>query len=374
MASPPPFEDLFAAGRNEALARPTRLTPEVMDLPGSDVNILLATGAAQAQEIGAYAQGELNACRLRTAGSVSEEALEQYGASELGGETRRGSLSAIVPLTFQRLAGAGTTIPARSLMATKGGVTFELLLDLVFAAGQAGPLEVDAFATTAGPGGNVPAHTITEILTGGTDLTLTVTNREPAAGGRPEQTIEEYQAQLQTAFVRAAKGTLAAIEAAAANVDGVVSARAYEVLSGTAQTGRVVAQILGAGRSTNSALVRRVRLALDDVRAAGIPVAVQGLNGLSVTVRAQGLVISAGYSAPSVLGEAARAVVSTVNNTDAGAKLYRASITAALAGIEGLEVPDGSLLTPAEDVQPEGDEFVETSLDLVVLLTTDPAP
>lgn len=379
MATTPTYSDLFAAAKREALSRPTRLQPEIFDTAGSDVEVALAAGVAMAEESAAYAQGEINASRLRTAASVSDDALEQYGASELGGETRRGALAAIVMLEWSRQAGAATVIPANTLVGTVGGVTFFTVAPLAFEAAQTGPLLMAALASTAGPGGNVAADTITEVLATLADDTFTVNNPEPASGGTPEQTIDDYQAQLQTAYQRARRGTLIAIQEAAALVDGVASARAYEVLDGDAQTGRVVLQILGHGGTTNLALANRVRDAMATVRCAGVPVIVQAMNPRMVSIRAVGLVVKSGYDAPTVLGQAADRIVAFVTDLSSsslsyqvGAELYRAQLIGILASTEGLLVPKNALVLPADDVTPGPGEYLSTTRELVYL-TQNPA-
>jgi uncharacterized phage protein gp47/JayE len=379
MATQPTFSDLFGAGKREALSQPTRLTPEIFEVDGSDVQIALSAGVAMAEETAAYAQGEINSTRLRTAASVSDDALEQYGASELG-ETRRGALAAVVPISFTRASGGPTVVPVGTLVGTAGGVTFATVSLLSFASGQVGPLTVAALASTAGPGGNVPANTITELLSTLADPTIEVNNAEPASGGAPIQSIDDYQALLQTAYTRARRGTLPAIQEAANAVERVASARAYELLDGDAQTGRVVLQILGHGGTTNSSLAAQVRTAMDTVRCAGVPVIVQPLNPRSVAIRAYGLIVKAGYDPASVLGLAADAIVSFVTELSSsalsyqvGATLYRAQLIGLLAATEGLQVPEGSLLTPAIDTAPGSGEYLSTSRDLV-FLTTAPAP
>lgn len=369
----PTFEDLFEAAKREAITRPTRLTPEIFETEGSDVNIAMAAGAAMAESVAAYAQGEINSVRLSTAPSVSDEALDRYGASELG-ETRSGALSAIVPCVFVREPSLTSTAVSRgTLVATGGGVTFLTTADLLFQAGQIGPLTVPGLATTAGPGGNVGANTITRILSPVDDPTMTVSNPEPAAGGRDGQTTEEFAAQLGTAYQRARKATVVAIEEDAAIVDGVASARSYELLDGDAQTGRVVVQILGNGGTSNSALAARVRSALRSTRAAGVPVIVIAMSPLLVTIRAYGLLVDPSFDEAEVLGQAARSIVAFVDALQVGAKLYRAQILSVLASTPGLSVPDGALATPATDIVPGDGEYVATRSSLV-LVTKDAAP
>ena len=366
MATQPTFSDLFEAGKQEALARPTRLTPEVFDLEGSDVNIAMAAGAAMAEETAAFAQGEINATRLRTAASVSEDALEQWGASEVS-TFRRGALSAIVPLTFTRDAGGPTVIPAGTLGGTKGGVTFSTVAAINVLAGEVGPFTVAALASTAGPGGNVGPATITEILSQLADPTWTLNNDEPASGGVGVESIEDYQARCQSAYQRARKGTLGAIEAEAAIVEGVASARAFEILDGDAASGRVVLQILGHGGTTNSALAARVRAAMDAVRAAGVPVIVQALNPRTVPVRAAGLIVVSGYDPATVIGQAADAITAFLGSFQAGATLYRSDLIGIMRDTEGLKVPDGALLKPSGDVEPGVSEYLTTERALVQL-------
>ena len=372
MATAPTFTDLFAAARVETLSRPTRITPEAIDTDGTDVQIAIAAGAAIGEETAAYLQGELNAGRLATAAAVSDDALEQLGASEYG-ETRDGAQSAIVTVEFRRAVGGATTIPAGTSVGTDGGITFATVLTVGFGANEVGPIEAAAIATTAGPGGNVKRGSIKNILSTLADDTIEVSQPEDAAGGIGVESLADYQARLQTRYQRAPRGTLVAIQSAAAANPRVASARAYELLDGDAQTGRVVLQILGHGRATNSSLGAEVRRQMDATRAAGVPVVTIELNPRLVQVRAFGLRVAAGLSPAAVLDTAAAAVVAYVQQVQVGATLTLAEILGVLAGIDGLQVPAGSLATPTADVVPGPGEFVDARRELV-FLTTAPAP
>lgn len=374
MATVPTFEDLVEAGQREALSTPTRLTPEIIAASGSDVNIAFASQASMAEKVAAYAQGEINATRLRTAGSVSDGALEQFGASEFGGEVRRGAEAAIVPITFTRdPGGSSITIAAGFLVATSGGVTFETIADLSFDAGAVGPRVVTALATTSGEGGNVAAGTITLALAGLPDLTLVLTNAEPASGGQPEQSIDDYQAQLESVFVRARRGTLGAIEAAAATTPGVASARAFENLdSDGKEVGRVTVQILGGGGTTNSSLAERVFARVREFRCAGVPVSIEALNPRTVRIVASGLLVDADLVADQVLDEGARSLVALVRDLQVGSVLRLAAISGLLESTPGLGVPNGSITEPTDDVAPAAGEFLVTTLDDVLLSAVEP--
>lgn len=370
MATVPTFEDLTEAGVREALSLDTRLTREIIDTPASDVNVAFASQASMGEKVGAYAQGEVNASRLRTASSVSEAALEQFGASEFGGEIRRGPEAAIGPLVWTRdPGGAAVTILEGTLVSTGGGVTFETIVDLSFKAGEVGPIEVVGLATTAGEGGNVAKGSLTRPLSPLPDPTLVVTNDEPATGGQVEQSIEDYEAQLQSVFLRARRGTLGAIEAAAATTPGVESARAFEILdsNGTPQ-GRVVVQILGGGGTTNRALSQRVFERVREFRCLGVPVSIQALNPRAITIVAEGLVVAEGLSSAEVLQQGARGLVALVADLQVGATLELAEILGVLAReTPGLSVPKGSLIEPTDDVAPADGEFITLTLDAVTL-------
>lgn len=367
MATAPAFDDLFDAAEREALARPTRLTPDIIRVQGSDVNIAIAAGAAMSEEVAQYAQGEINETRLRTAGSVSDEALEQYITSELGGETRNGALAAIVPLEWSRSPGAGTTVPAGTIVGTDGGVTFETVTAVAFSNTEIGPLTTTGVATTTGPGGNVIKGAITRVLSSLDDLTLTVFNPEPASGGQVAELIEDFQARGQTAYQRAGRGILSAIEATAAATQGVISARAFELLNGNAQTGRVVVQVLGAGGTSNAALSARVLTNLRSSRCAGVPVIVQALSPVSIEITAVGLRIDDQFDAGSVLEAAREAVVAFIDGLQVGGELFKSDIIGTLRDIEGLRVPDGAVSSPVSDVTPQDGTYLTTTTDLVSL-------
>lgn len=79
-------------------------------------------------------------------------------------------------------------VPAGTTVSTAGGVTFVTTQDLTVprAAFETGPTtrDVGIKATAAGPGGNVPSGSITQVSPQLAALLLTVTNPEPTSGGR----------------------------------------------------------------------------------------------------------------------------------------------------------------------------------------------
>jgi hypothetical protein len=366
----PTFNDLRDIGVQQALAEPSprALRREALESRTTDAGIFVSVGAAQAEEVGLFAQRANNANRLATAASVSTDALEQWAASEYG-VTRQGETSAIVDGSFVRdPAGAGITIPVGSLVGTDDGVIFRTTRDVVMPANVTLSETVEVVAVVAGRGGNVTAGTITRLLSVPQgpipDSTLRFRHGEDAAGGDREQTVEEFEAQLQRFFVEAVRGTLSAIQFAAETTPGVVSARATEI----EDEGRVVVHINGPNDQANSALARRVLERLQEYRPAGVGVSVLADQVRTIEIRIEGLEFDADVSANAVLDAAQTAIVEAVSALGPGEPLKISVLTATLVGVDGLQVPSTTTYIPAEDVVPsEQGETLRTRKDLVVL-------
>lgn len=366
MADVPTQDDLFLAGRREALLSPTRFEKAIIDTEGSDVHVVLRSSAAMGEEVARYIQTVLNDLSLATARG---EALDRWVFDRYQ-LRRREATAAVVTLRLERSdVTSGFTVPAGSKFGTTTGEVFVTQVDVPFPAGEAGPLFVVAAAERTGRSGNVVAGSITQVVTPQEDPTLTVTNDESASGGTERETDDELRARAREFFVTARRGTLRAIEFGGTSTPGVAQATAVEVFQ--AETGlpgyRVTLHVADAEGQANGALADAVERNLDEFRALGVPVLVTPAVPQYVNIEATGLQFEAGANTQDVLQQAANAVLALVNGLAPSATLRRSDLLATLANIPQLIVPDGALVEPSGDLVPSTGTVLRTTRDRIVL-------
>ncbi len=366
MADAPSQRDLFLAGREEAILLPTRFDRAIIDTVGSDVNTILQVAAAMGEEVVRYLQVGLNDSALSTARG---EALNRwiFDRYQL---VRQQATNARVTLQLSRTnTSPGVTIPRGSTFGTETGERYLTSLDVAFADGAVGPLEVFATAEETGVAGNVEARTITQVVSPLPDPTVSVTNPEPAAGGGPEESDDAFRERARQFFVTARRATREAIEFGATSVPGVAQALATENLEPT--TGlpgyRVLLNIADSAGQANTALADEVERAEDDFRALGVPVLVVPAIPQYIEVIANGLAFTAGANTNEVLQEATNRVLAAVNGIPPGETLRRSDVIRALTETPQLIVPDGSLVEPAGDIIPITGTVIRTTRDRVQL-------
>lgn len=364
MADAPSAQDLFLVGRAEAVTGPTRFDQAIIDVDGSDVNVVFRVAASMGEEVARYLQLALNELTLANARGTALDRLV-FDRYQL---TRKRSNTAVVTVELQRAGAVGFTMQAGSLVGTDTGQIFSTISDVAFAANVLGPLSVQATATAAGRGGNVLAGTIIRVLSAQADGTLSVTNPAAAAGGTDDETDDQLRDRARQFFLTARRGTKSAIEFGALEVAGVVQAQAIEVLSPTGiPVYRVQLYIADPEGQANTALASAVRLALEEFRAFGVPVQVVPAVPQYVNVTATGLQFAAGSNTTAVLDLAAASVLAAVNSTLPGETLTRARILAALSSVDGLIVPAEALTEPVGDLVPATGTVIRTTRDRITL-------
>lgn len=365
MADAPSARDLFQAGKREALLGPTRFDPAVIDLDGSDINVILRVAASMGEEVTRYVVAKLTALAVGTARGDDLDRL----VYDLYGMLRQEASPAVATLSLGRAGTVGFTVPAESTFATEDGETFRTLVDVVFPPNSLGPFLVPSVNVKTGPSGNVPAGAIHRVLRPQSDPTLTCTNPEPAAGGGEAEDDDALRDRARQFFVTARRGTQAAIEFGAREVPGVQEATAIELVSPDNQLPgyRVALHVADANGQANSALAELVRVNLQGYRALGVPCLVVAAIPQYIDVKATGLAFEAGRNTGQVLQQARQAVLGVVNGTAPGLPLRRNDIIAALGGVAGLIVPGDALVEPAGDVVPSAGTIIRTTPERVVL-------
>lgn len=343
---------LFAVGRRYVRTTPnTRVNPNLVDVAGSDVNLLVGSASL----MGEAAVAAFAAClRGLFAETARGDQLDRL-AGDRTGLTRKPESFATVDLLLTRptaLAGGGT-VSAGFRVQTPDGTAFSLDVDVVF-----GALDLQqparATALVAGPGSNVPAGAITSFLDAPFDGTIVPSNAGPAAGGSDEETDAQFRGRYIGFFKALRRGTLGAIEFGALQVPGVAVATAIEVVNpGNALPAGAVTLVVGDqdGNATDSMLTA-VRDELVQWRAAGIPVFVFGGLVVREPVIWRGLAYQTGVDTVQAQDDVRSVTVAITQFIKAGDPLRRSDLFAAARTVPGVIIPDSALAAPVGDVFP----------------------
>lgn len=353
MADLPSRQDLFAVGRRTVRTTSgLRINPRVIDVQGSDLNLVIGASSVMGEEVVARLAGCIRGLFVETA---REDALDRV-AFDRYGLTRFPATPATVDISLSRptAAGGAGTYPAGSRIRTETGTEFAIDNDIVFGASDL-TKEGTASALVAGPGGNVVAGAINAFVDQPFDTTLTVVNPTGAAGGINEESDALFRGRIRDFFPTVRRGTLGAIEFGARQVPGIAVATAFEVqdiVNGSfipaAGVQLIVADAQG---GISSVLLQNVIDTLIDFRAAGIPVFVTGGTIINQAVTWD-IDFDAGVDTVSV-SESIRAVtVATAQFLNPGETLFRSSLIASARQVPGAIVRDTSLVVPVGDVVP----------------------
>lgn len=369
MADIPTAADIFDAARREVLVAPTRFNPEIVDVEGSDVNVILGSAAGIGEEVARFVQASADEVNLRTAQSRGGEVLDRfiYDRYQL---VRFEASPSVTTLTLSRTdTSDAETVEAGSVFGTSDGQTFATITDVPFGVGSAGPFDVFAEAEATGPDGNVAVDTINEVISTFRNKSFVVTNAEPAAGGQDDETDDELATRARNFFINARRATQPALVTGALNTPGVAQATAIELLDpkNGAPVFRVQLIISDRDGQANQALVARVRERLRDFRALGTPVQVIAGNPQFITITVENVTFVAGTNTTTVIDQARNAIVQAVNSLAPNETLEQATIFAALKSTVGVLVADDSITEPAGDLIPSSGSVIRTETSRVTI-------
>jgi hypothetical protein len=359
VADLPARTDLFAAGRRSIVTTTgTRINPAVIDIPGSDLNILLGAMSLMGEEVVSRLAFCLRGLFVETAreDQLDRVAFDRYGL------TRFSAVPATVTLSISRPAGPAPagTIPAGLRVRTPDGTEFATDVDQAWLLGQLGPQEVTATALVAGPDGNVASGVITQFADPPFDSTFVVNNPDPAAGGMESESDAQFRSRIRDFFPTIRRGTLGAIEFGARQVPGVAVATAIEVnnppescsCSGDPLPACAVQLIIADVNGNASAtMMQQVREELLEYRAAGIPV--QVIAGIVDNELVEWDIDTlSNFDSAQVVEEVRAVTVAVAQFLAPGATLFRSTLIAAARTVPGAIVRDDSLVVPATDIVP----------------------
>ena len=364
----PSRSDLFQIGRAAIAATPNiRINPSVVDVPGSDANLVVGTCAVMGEEVSA--RGAM-ALRGAFAELARKDALDRVLYDRYG-RLRFSAQPATVDLVLSRPAGpsASGIIPAGSVVQTADGTQFALDVDASFGVGTP-TITTTATALVNGAGGNVVANSITSWATAPFDPAIVPSNPAAAAGGVDAENDVQFLGRARGFFPTLARGTLGAIEFGARQVPGVAVATAIEIENPVSGYPAAVVQLTVGDSQGNASsdLIKAVANALLAYRAAGIFVSVIG--GIVAYQNVQwSLAFSAGTNEALAMNRVSAVCVAVAQFLAPGATLYKSALLSAAASVPGVIVSDSSLVIPSGDIVPTSAQQMVRILSTQVTFT-----
>lgn len=372
MADFPTRAQLFEVFANELLTRAesqpvgSRITPEEVWTPGSDINLIGAGASAMGEEI---VRAAARATSDLTLDGAQGQALDRLVADRYSPYlARKTAAPAYVTETFTRpTAAAGViTIALGSILQTSTGVRFKALAAVAFGVGDVGPHSCTLEAVEAGTTGNVATNTINRFQVPPADPTIVATNGEPAAGGVFTESDEALRSRARLFYGQARRGVLGAIEFGALTVPGVEKATAEEVLSEPLgiPNGFLRLYIADANGQSNAVLNAAVLAALLEYRGGGCIVDVYGATPIYQSIQLH-LAFLAGTDTLAALNLVKQTIVARVQQLAPSATLELSLISEALRSVDGVIVGDDAVTLPVGDVVPTPGQMIRTRLDLI---------
>lgn len=380
MADFPSFKDYFRIGRDEILSRNSKLTQEAIDREGADANVVVAAGAAMADEV----SGQLLAAQTglfmdSSKGRRLDRLIwDRYQLLRKPAAPARGSFdfttTAANPMPF--------TIPSGTKVVTEDGRQYVTDVAVVFPFGSVGPIPASMRSQNAGASQQAKANSITNLASQITDAPsdLVVTNPLATVGAADEEIDSEYITRARNFFPNARRGTIGAIQNRALDVPGVQTATAFEYLDEFGRPAKVVQLVISdpfsaslvaasptpaAYQAQSQVLANVVFDALSDWRAAGInvlvTVAIVQMLGVQL-----GLAFKPGFDPSEVSARARAAVANYINSLSPGESFLYDQAIQRLGRVQGLDVQGNEILSPLGDVNPLPLQVLRTSQAIVV--------
>jgi hypothetical protein len=230
-------------------------------------------------------------------------------------------------------------------------------------------------ALVDGPSGNVLANTVVEIETALTDPTVTVNNAAPFSGGANTLTDAEYRQFARNLLKSLGGGSIEAIEAAAKTVAGVVTATGIEFIKivkewdvaaddAIGNAFRIVYPVLYIGDANGNAsqpLKDAVAEAIEDVRAAGIQVHIEGFVAVSLNWTATITLDPSGPNYADLSVDPQPVIDSMIlylQNLTAGADFVKSTADAAILAEWAADLTNFVTSVPAGDVSIDANEKI----------------
>lgn len=362
--------DYFALGRRYVVQRAKQIDPAMVDVQGSDVNLVVGVGSVLADAVTKQLGYAVSALTLDGA---YDEDLDRWVWDRYQ-QTRKGASAAtgLGLLTRPTGAAGGGTVAAGTTVTAFSGVEYITTQPANFSGSALAALRpVPVRAVQAGKSTQVGANQIRRFKNPSAlfDPTIAINNPAPTAGGEDRENDDLLKNRIRSFWNTQQRGTLPAIEFGAKTVAGVVSANAVESLTPAGLPARIVTlYIADSSGIASQPLADAVAVALQNYRAAGIAVIISTSIPTLVPI---GLELSflTGVDTVTLAGQVQAAVVEFVNSLPVNGPLYIAQLYTVLQrfAARGLVPSQSSIASPTGDVYPTIGQTIRTLPSLVTL-------
>ena len=366
------------------LSQNALLSKDVAQRPATDLNVILASIAALADEVMGTLIYVSAGCFV---GSAQGQQLDRLAADRFG-LTRKSAAGSQGTVTFSVPTPSASTftIPDSTQLQALDGNQFLTVGNQVFNSGQSS-LVVPIRSALAGSTQNELANQITSLLAGitGAPAGLTVTNTLATFGAADDESDADFRSRIQSFFVTARRGTLSAIEQGALQVLGCVRASAIEVLDAIGRPARLVLLVVAdqytdqfanysvvppAYVTQSQQFTATVFAGLNDYRAAGIYVQVS-VAQVVLQSFALSLTFQAGADVDVTATIAKAAIVNYTNALSPGQSWSPANAQLALLAIPGLNITGNEIVSPQGVISCHPIQVIRTGLGMVNASNSD---
>lgn len=359
MPAAPTFQDLYNAGKAEAVSR----RPALGVREGDVSDMLLAGGAAMVDRGVGYSAERFDALYLDGArgADLTKLADDRYGVQRVD------AVKAVATVTITR---AGATVnpasyPVGTVVATERDalgqeVRFLTTQIASWLASENGAKTVAVQAEVAGRAGNVAVNKITRIISSSPgEGTYSLTASTVGVGGAEEETDEALRERCRGINATREKGTFDALEVGAQEVALVKRATAVEDATGlvtvyvTDENGNSTGTTKTVSESVidDGTMTAKVAIELLDWIAAGALVNVTGgaLQTVNITLQ---LTVRLGVDVAGLVAAVQDAVEAAVARLQIGETLYKSYIQAAARLVDPDNILEVTVLLPLVDTAP----------------------
>jgi len=235
------------------------------------------------------------------------------------------------------------TVVSTAATSTTASIDFETTAASVLTAGSL-TVRIPAKCRTAGILGNVEEGAVTIMASSPTGIEY-ATNPSSFTGGNDEETDEELRDRIPDYLNSLARGTKDAVEAAAKDVSGVVTANVSE---NDPTAGYITVRIGDSSGTANAALLQEVQTQIDLYKPIGVIAEAVAAIPHYIDISCY-FYPSTGYSFSEVSLDIQDAVRNFLNNKISGDDVYRSEIIDVIAEVDGVEKIDTSTGTLEED-------------------------
>lgn len=378
----PSYNALARIGRTEMLVRNPRLSPEELDRKGSDLNNLVASAAAMADEC----IGQLASVRADLyVGTARGDALDRLITDRYPDLVRKQAAPSYgyAVFSFATLPTTAFSIPDATVLSTADGVQFLTVGATSVPVGTSSKT-VPIRSLLAGSNQKASVGKINNILgpiAGAPATGMTVTNASATFGGEDKETDSDYAVRYTLHYLAARRATIGAIQQAVLAVPGVVKATVFENID---VLGRPIGyvQVVVADSYTEqfvtsgslpaayvnqlANLTSQIDTILLEWRAAGVGVVVRFASVILQSIRIV-LAYAAGADQTAVNNIVLAKMIQYVNNLPPGQRVRLVDLQRLVRETSGVYYTGNEIITPTGDVVPLPGQALRTSTAFTIV-------